>query len=118
MLDALVQSRRDRRAAERLLRKLIRKQARIPRVLITDRLGSYGAVRKDMCMKFEHRQHKGLTIRQNYSNQATERISGSNPPAIFTFSPFITPPLFLSPTEHMKSFPRRTEALSNNLPLK
>ena len=56
VLDALVQSRRDRRAAEQLLRKLIRKQARIPRVLITDRLGSYGAARKDMGMKFEHRQ--------------------------------------------------------------
>ncbi len=63
VLDALVQSRRDRRAAERLLRKLIRKQARIPRVLVTDRLGSYGAARKDMGMKFEHRQHKGLNNR-------------------------------------------------------
>jgi putative transposase len=40
VLDALVQSRCDRRAAERLLRKLIRKQARTPRVLITDKLRS------------------------------------------------------------------------------
>ena len=39
VLDALVQSRRDRHAAERLLRKLIRKQARTPRVIITDKLG-------------------------------------------------------------------------------
>ena len=45
VLDALVQSRRDRRAAERLLRKLIRKQARAPRVMVTDKLGSYGAAR-------------------------------------------------------------------------
>ena len=36
VLDALVQGRRDRRAAERLLCKLIRKQARAPRVIVTD----------------------------------------------------------------------------------
>ena len=43
VLDALVQSRRDRRASERLLRKLIRNQARAPRVMVTDKLRSYGA---------------------------------------------------------------------------
>ena len=64
VLDALVQSRRDRRAAERLLRKLIRNQARAPRVMFTDKLRSYGAPRSDMGMIFEHRQHEGLnTIR-------------------------------------------------------
>ncbi len=41
VLDALVQRHRDERAAERLMRKLIRKQARTPRVLITDKLRSY-----------------------------------------------------------------------------
>ena len=41
VLDALVQSCRDKLAAERLLRKLIRKQARTPQVLITDKLRSY-----------------------------------------------------------------------------
>ena len=56
VLDALVQSHRDKKAAKRLLRKLLRKQARAPRVLVTDKLGSYGAARKDMHMKFEHRQ--------------------------------------------------------------
>jgi putative transposase len=60
VLDALVQSRRDRRAAEKLLRKLIRKQSRTPRVMVTDKLGSYGAARTGMGMTFEHRQHKGL----------------------------------------------------------
>ena len=39
VLDALLQSGRDKHAAERLLRKLIRKQARAPRVLVTDKLG-------------------------------------------------------------------------------
>jgi putative transposase len=55
VLDALVQSRRDRRAAEQLLRKLMRKQARAPRVPVTGKLRSYGAARTGMDMKFEHR---------------------------------------------------------------
>ena len=36
--DVLVQSRRDTKAAKRLLRKLLKKQGRAPRVLITDKL--------------------------------------------------------------------------------
>ncbi len=73
VLDALVQSRRDRRAAERLLRKLIRKQARVPRVLVTDKLGSYGAACKEMKLKCEHRQHKRLNNSAENSHQPTRR---------------------------------------------
>ena len=40
VLDVLVQSRRDKRAAKRLLRKLLKKQMRPPRVLITDLIWS------------------------------------------------------------------------------
>src|SRR5271165_214632 len=43
VLDVLVQSRRDKRAAKRLLRKLLKKQMRPPRVMITDKLASYDA---------------------------------------------------------------------------
>src|SRR5512133_3555132 len=42
VLDVLVQSRRDKKAAKRLLRKLLKKQCRAPRVMITDKLASYG----------------------------------------------------------------------------
>ena len=42
VLDILVQSRRDKAAAKRLLRKLLKKQGRAPRVMITDKLASYG----------------------------------------------------------------------------
>src|SRR5215216_2598276 len=38
VLDVLVQSRRDKRAATRLLRKLLKRQCRAPRVMITDKL--------------------------------------------------------------------------------
>jgi putative transposase len=73
VLDALVQSRRDRHAAERLLRKLIRKQLRFPRVMITDKLASYGAARRELGLQFEHRQHKGLDNRAENSHQPTRR---------------------------------------------
>ncbi|SER72998.1 putative transposase [Azotobacter beijerinckii] len=60
VLDVLVQSRRDRQAARRLMRKLLRKHGRAPRVLITDKLGSYAAANREMGLNVEHRQHKGL----------------------------------------------------------
>jgi putative transposase len=41
VLDVLVQSRRDQRATKRLLRKLLKKQGRVPRVMITDKLVSW-----------------------------------------------------------------------------
>jgi hypothetical protein len=44
VLDVLVQSRRDKHAARRLMRKLLRKHGRAPRVLITDKLKSYATV--------------------------------------------------------------------------
>jgi putative transposase len=73
VLDALVQSRRDTSGALRLLRKLIRKQVQVPRVLVTDKLGSYGAARRTMKMGFAHRQHKGLNNRAENSHQPTRR---------------------------------------------
>jgi len=42
-LDVLVQSRRDRHAARRLMRKLMKKHGCVPRVLVTDKLRSYAA---------------------------------------------------------------------------
>jgi len=71
VLDVLVQSRRDRHAAQRLMRKLLRKCATSPRVLITDKLKSYAAAMKDMGLRFEHRQHKGLNNRAENSHQPT-----------------------------------------------
>jgi putative transposase len=43
ILDMLVQSRRDTKAALRLMRKLLRKQCFAPKLLVTDKLGSYGS---------------------------------------------------------------------------
>src|SRR5215217_675140 len=48
VLDVLVQSRRDKRAAKRLLRKLLKRQCRAPRVMITDKRPSYGAAKREV----------------------------------------------------------------------
>src|SRR3712207_295503 len=60
VLDVLVQSRRDKQAAKRLLRKLLKRQTRVPRVMITDKLASYSAAKGEVMPSVEHRQHKGL----------------------------------------------------------
>jgi len=73
VLDALVQSRRDRKAAKRLLRKLLKKQGQAPRVLITDKLRSYAAAKREIMPGVEHRQHKGLNNRAENSHQPTRR---------------------------------------------
>src|SRR5918996_1027045 len=67
VLDVLVQGRRDKRAAERLLRKLLKRQCRAPRVMITDKLASYGAAKRDLMPGVEHRRHKGLNNRAENS---------------------------------------------------
>src|SRR3954454_22095288 len=73
VLDILVQSRRDKGAAKRLLCKLLKRQCRAPRVMITDKLASYGAARKEITPGVEHRQHKGLNNRAENSHQPTRR---------------------------------------------
>jgi putative transposase len=73
VLDILVQSRRDAKAAKRLLRKLLKKQGIAPRVMITDKLASYAAAKRTVMPGVEHRQHKGLNNRAENSHQPTRR---------------------------------------------
>jgi len=73
VFDILVQSRRDTQAAKRLLRKLLKKQARPPRVMITDKLASYGSGKLEVMPSVEHRKHKGLNNRAENSHQPTRR---------------------------------------------
>src|SRR3954453_16151870 len=73
VLDVLVQSRRDKKAAKRLLRKLLKKQGRAPRVMIIDKLASYGAAKGEVMPSGEHRRHKGLNNRAENSHQPTRR---------------------------------------------
>src|SRR4028118_176284 len=73
VLDVLVQSRRDKRAAKRLLRKLLKRHCRAPRVMVTDKLGSYGAAKRELMPGVEHRRHKGLNNRAENSHRPTRR---------------------------------------------
>jgi putative transposase len=73
VLDVLVQSRRNKQAAKRLLRKLMKRQGRAPRVLITDKLASYSAAKREVMPSVEDRRHRGLNNRAENSHQPTRR---------------------------------------------
>jgi transposase-like protein len=62
VLDMLVQRRRDKRAALRLIRKLLRKQGFVSRLLTTDKLGSYGSAFRHLRLTCPHEQGYGRTI--------------------------------------------------------
>ena len=68
VLDILVQSRRNTQAAKRLMRKLLKRQCRAPRVMVTDKLASYGAAKCQVMPSVEHRKHKGLNNRAENSH--------------------------------------------------
>ncbi|AYG62283.1 IS6 family transposase [Rhizobium jaguaris] len=73
VLDVLVQSRRNAKAAKHLMRKLMKGQGRSPRVMITDKLRSYNAAKREIMPGVEHRSHKGLNNRAEDSHQPTRR---------------------------------------------
>ena len=66
VLDCLVQSRRNKQAALRLMRKLIRKYRMVPAKFVTDRLSSYSAARAELPVSLAH--ERGL--RQNNRQKA------------------------------------------------
>jgi putative transposase len=55
-------------AAKRLLTRLLQKQGPKPRRMITDKLGSCGAAKKQVMPGVEHRSHKGLNNRAENSH--------------------------------------------------
>ena len=73
VLDMLVQPRRDRAAALRLMRKLLRKQGYAPTVLVTDRLASYACARRQLGIRARHEQGLRKNNRAENSHQAVRR---------------------------------------------
>jgi len=71
VLDILVQSRRDKKAARKFFRKLLKGLQYVPSVIITDKLKSYSAAKAEVMPGVEHRQHKGLNNRAENSHQPT-----------------------------------------------
>ena len=73
VLDVLVQSRRNKAAAMKFFRELLKGCQYMPRVLITDKLASYGAAKREVLRNVEHRQHKRLNNRAENSHQPTRQ---------------------------------------------
>src|SRR5215208_6493696 len=73
ILDILVQPRRDRASALRLMRKLLRKQGYAPDVLVTDRLASYACARRQLGLRARHEQGLRKNNRAENSHQVVRR---------------------------------------------
>ncbi len=73
VIDILVQSRRDRRAAARFFRKLLKGQGREPRRLITDKLRSYAAAHRTVMPSVVHGTRQYENNRAEVSHQPTRQ---------------------------------------------
>ncbi len=70
VLDVLVQAKRDKRAALKLMRKLIKRQGFAPRTLVTDKLRAYAAAVREL----------GLTARHHRAKWKNNRIESAHVP--------------------------------------
>ncbi len=73
VLDILVQSRRNTKAAKRFFKKLLKGLQYVPRVVVTDKLKSYAAAKRKILPGVEHRQSRYLNNRAEVSHQPTRR---------------------------------------------
>jgi putative transposase len=75
VLDLLVQRRRDKAAAVKLMRNLLKKQGFAPDVLVTDKLRSYGAARSEMGLsaRYEQGLRRNNRLRIRISRRDGER---------------------------------------------
>ena len=68
VLDLLVQRRRDKTAAVKLMRKLLKKHGFAPDVLVTDKLRSYAAAKSELRLTARHEQGRGRSNRAENSH--------------------------------------------------
>ena len=73
ILDILVQRRRNKQAAKIFFRKLLKGLTYVPRVIITDKLASYSAAKREVMPSIEHRQRRYLNNRAENSHQPTRQ---------------------------------------------
>jgi putative transposase len=73
ILDILVQSRRNKKAAKKFFRKLLKGLQYVPRVIITDKLKSYSAAKREILPGVEHRQSRYLNNRCENSHRPTRQ---------------------------------------------
>ena len=77
VLDILVQRRRDKVAAKKFFRKLLKGLMYVPRVMVTDKLKSYVAAKREILPSVEHRQHRYLNNRAENSHEPTRQREGT-----------------------------------------
>ena len=73
VLDVLVQTRRNKRAALKLMRKLLKKYGFVPDKLVTDDLRSYAAAASDLGIAKRHERGRWRNNRAENSHQPTRR---------------------------------------------
>ena len=73
VLDVLVQRKRDKHAALKLMRKLLKKYGLVPETFVTDDLRSYSAAARDLGMERRHRTGRWRNNRAENSHQPTRR---------------------------------------------
>jgi putative transposase len=73
VLDILVQRRRNKKAAKKFFRKLLKGLQYVPRVIITDKLKSSGAAKREILPRVEHRQSRSLNNRCEHSQRPTRQ---------------------------------------------
>jgi len=73
LIDLLVQSRRDGRAARRFFRKLLKSQRQKPSRLVTDKLGSYRVAHRDVMPLVTHDTTQSANNRAEVSHQPTRQ---------------------------------------------
>jgi putative transposase len=73
VLDVLVQSKRNKHAALKLMRKLLKKYAFVPERLVTHDLRPYGAAARDLGIEQLHQRGRWKNNRTENSHQPTRR---------------------------------------------
>src|SRR5918992_1625394 len=73
MLDIFVHSLRKKKASRKFFRKWLKGLTYVPRVIITDKLKSYGAAKRELLPGVEYRQHRYLNNRAENSHQPTRQ---------------------------------------------
>src|SRR2546429_2455274 len=88
----MVQSRRDKKAAKKFFRKLLKRLQYVPRAIITDKLRSYTAAKAEVMPSVEHRRQKYQNNRVENLHQPTrsgagdETVQVSGPRPTFSLS--------------------------------
>ena len=114
VLDVLVQSRRNKRAALKLMRKLLKKYGFVPDKLVTDELRSYAAAASDLGIAKRHERGRWRNNRAENSHQPTRRRRGKmqgfkSAGPRKDFSQFTQPPTTPSTSNVISPLQERTE---------